>query len=369
MPARELNKPCMECKDAEFELTVRKRQLCSLCFKRFIAHKVQSRLSVYRAFGLDGPKTQLLLPVSLGVSSSVLLHILNSDRQHRLDNGRPVGYDFKILVIEPSTIAATGIPYDQNYEALQKNFPMHTISRIPFHSIFDYVPEMEGIMKEYAGCKFIDDSTRSNEERLAAFRASISTPTSRTDVDTVLLTRLIVEFAKKSGCESIIWGDSDSRLAAKALAGVAKGRGASLTWQVSDGMSPWGVRFEYPLRDLYKAELLQYESVCAELSDVVIPDQPPSENVLTKNLSIDELMLRYVQNQGAKYPGVMANVARTANKLDPSASDGAPTCALCASLLGNVKGNSGVTVANQAEDNHSSQFCYGCMRSRPDELC
>ncbi|KAJ5782478.1 hypothetical protein N7457_004252 [Penicillium paradoxum] len=369
MPAKELNKPCMECKDAESELTVRQRQLCSSCFKRFIAHKVQSRLSVYRAFGLNGPRNQLLLPLSFGVSSSVLLHILYADRQYRLNDGRPLGYDFHILVIEPSTVTATGAPFDQNYEVLQKNFSMPTLTRIPFHAIFEYVPEMEDIMKEYAGPQFTDDSSRSNEERLAAFRASISTATSKTDVDTILMTRLVVEFAKKTGCESVMWGDSDSRLAAKALAGVAKGRGASLTWQVSDGMTPWGVRFEYPLRDLYKAELLQYESVCSELSDLVIPDQPPSENILTKNLSIDELMLRYVQNQGAKYPGVMANVARTANKLNPSVSDSAPTCALCAGLLGNVKGNSGVTVANQAEDNHSSQFCYGCMRSRPGDIC
>ncbi|KAJ5121495.1 uncharacterized protein N7515_009456 [Penicillium bovifimosum] len=369
MPAKELNKPCMDCKNAEFELIVRQRQLCSSCFRRFIAHKVQSRLSVYRAFGLDGPRNQLLLPVSFGVSSSVLLHILYADRQARLSNGRPLGYDFHILVIEPSTVAATGSPFDKNYKALQKNFPMPAITRIPFYSIFDYVPEMQEIMKEYGGPQFTDDSSRSNGERLAAFRASISTATSKTDIDTILLTRLVAEFAKKSGCESVIWGDSDSRLAAKALAGVAKGRGASLTWQVSDGISPWGVRFEYPLRDLFKAELLQYESVCAELSDIIVPDQPPSDNVLTKNLSIDELMLRYVQNQGAKYPGVMANVARTANKLNPSTSGSAPTCALCAGLLGNVTGNSGVTVANQAEDNHSSQFCYGCMRSRPGELC
>lgn len=34
MPAKELNKPCMECKDAEFELTVRKRQLCRYAISR-----------------------------------------------------------------------------------------------------------------------------------------------------------------------------------------------------------------------------------------------------------------------------------------------------------------------------------------------
>jgi cytoplasmic tRNA 2-thiolation protein 2 len=323
----------------------------------------------YKPLGLTNPRYQLLLPVSFGVSSSVLLHILNADRQRRLDIGRLVGYDFHVLIIEPSTIATTSASFDQNYEVIQKTFPNHTFSRIPFYSIFDYAPEMEEIMREYAGPKFKDDTSLSNEDRLAAFRASISTATSQADIDTILLTRLVVAFAKKAGCESVIWGDSDSRLAAKALAGVAKGRGASLTWKVSDGMSPWGLKFEYPLRDIYKAELLQYESICPELSDIIIPDQAPSENVLTKNLSIDELMLRYVQNQGAKYPGVMANVARTANKLETSTSDGAPTCALCAGLLGNVRGNTGVTVANQAEDNLSSQFCYGCMRSRPDELC
>jgi cytoplasmic tRNA 2-thiolation protein 2 len=299
----------------------------------------------------------------------VLLHILNADRQRRLDLGRLVGYDVNVLIVEPSSIASTGTSLDRNYEAIQKTFPDHTFTRIPFHSIFDHAPEMEEIMREYAGSQFKDDNSLSNKERLAAFRASISTATSQVDIDTILLTRLVVAFAKKTGCESVIWGDSDSRLAAKALAGVAKGRGASLTWQVSDGMSPWGLKFEYPLRDVYKAELLQYESICPELADVIIPDPAPSENVLTKNLSIDELMLRYVQNQGAKYPGVMANVARTANKLETSTSDGAATCALCAGLLGNVRGNTGVTVANQAEDNLSSQFCYGCMRSRPEELC
>jgi cytoplasmic tRNA 2-thiolation protein 2 len=323
----------------------------------------------YKPLGLNNPRHQLLLPLSFGVSSSVLLHILNADRQRRLDNGRLIGYDFHILIVEPSSITATGASFDQNYEAIQKTFPTFNFSRIPFHSIFDHAPEMEEIMREYAGPQFTDDSSLSNEERLAAFRASISTATSQTDIDTILLTRLIVAFAKNLECKSVIWGDSDSRLAAKALAGVAKGRGASLTWQVSDGMSPWGLKFEYPLRDIYKAELLQYMSLCPELSDIIIPDQAPSENVLTKNLSIDELMLRYVQNQGAKYPGVMANVARTANKLESSTSDAASTCALCAGLLGNVKGNTGVTVANQAEDNLSSQFCYGCMRSRPEELC
>lgn len=279
-----------------------------------------------------------------------------------------VPYNLHVLVIETSTILPANHSYETNYEELQKTFPMHTFTRLPFHSIFEHVSEMKDIMVEYAGSQFADDSSQSNEHRLAAFRACFSSATSKIDLDYVLLTRLVVAFAKQAGCETILWGDSDSRLAAKTLAGAAKGRGAALTWQVSDGLSPWGVKFEFPLRDLSKSELLQYERVCPELSKIVIPDEPLSDNVLTKNLSIDELMMRYVQTQGEKYRGVMANVARTANKLESSVSDDSPSCTLCGGIVGNVKGNTGVTASSQSGDSQTSQFCYGCSRSRPEVI-
>lgn len=311
----------------------------------------------------------LVLPLSLGVSSCVLLHMLNRDLERILANTyAKVPYNLHVLVVEPSTIQPANAPYDTNYEELQKAFSKHTFTRLPFHSIFDYVPEMADIMVEYAGSQFIDDSTQSNEDRLAAFRTCVSSATSKTDLDSVLLTRLVVGFAKQTGFETILWGDSDTRLAAKTLAGAAKGRGASLTWQVSDGPSPWGLRFEFPLRDLSKTELLQYQRVCPELSEIVIPDKPLSDNVLTKNLSIDELMMRYVQTQGEKYRGVMANVAKTANKLESSVSNDSPSCALCGGLVGNIKGNVGVSVASQSGDCHNPRFCYGCLRSRPEVI-
>lgn len=317
--------------------------------------------------GQGATPPRLLLPLSLGVSSSVLLQMLDTELQRLLTKAyAKVPYSVHVLVIEPSTFRAARSSFDANYEELQKAFPKHTFSRLPFHSVFEYVPEMKDIMFEYAGSRFTDDSNESNESRLAAFRACVSSATSKTDLDYVLLTRLVVAFAQQAGCETILWGDSDSRLAAKTLAGAAKGRGASLTWQVSDGPSPWGVRFEFPLRDLSKSELIQYESVCPELSKIVIPDEPLSDDVLTKNLSIDELMMRYVQTQGEKYRGVMANVARTANKLESSVSADSPSCSLCGGVVGNVKGNTGVTVSSQSGENQSSRFCYGCSRSRPE---
>jgi cytoplasmic tRNA 2-thiolation protein 2 len=310
---------------------------------------------------------KLLLPLSLGVSSSVLLHILDwqLERQRANPHAREA-YQLHVLVIEPSTISPRHSSFDSNFEQLQKTFPTHNFTRLPFHSVFDYVPEMKELIHEYAGPGFAHDNFQSDKARLAAFRDCVPSATSKDDLDNVLLTRLVVAFAKQDGCETILWGDSDTRLSAKTLSGAAKGRGASLTWQVSDGMSPWGVQFEFPLRDINKPELQQYRSVCSELSNIIIPDQPISDNVLTKNLSIDELMMRYVETQGAKYPGVMANVSRTANKLQAAGSDDSASCALCGALVGNVRGNNGITVASQFGDSHGSQFCYGCSRSRPE---
>ena len=318
----------------------------------------------------NGRTPKLLLPLSLGVSSSTLLHIINTDTERQLSKAFVnLGYELNILVVDPSTIFMPDVKYDHAYEAATRAYPKFTFTRLPLHSIFEYVSDMKEVIHEYAGPNYTDDESRSNEGRLAAFRAAIFTPTSKADLDSVLLTRLVVGYAKSLGCETVVWGDSDTRLAAKTLAGVAKGRGASLTWSVSDGMSPWGVAFDFPLRDLSQSELEQFKSVCEKLSDIVIPDEPMSDNVLTKNLSIDELMMRYVRTQGEKYRGVMANVSRTANKLESTAASEDALCALCGGLVGNVKGNTGVTVANQSNDNYSSKFCYGCMRSRPEATC
>ncbi|KAJ5939125.1 Thiouridylase cytoplasmic subunit 2 [Penicillium verhagenii] len=373
MPAKEMVSPCMECNDADAVLTTRGRSLCGPCYRLFLEYKVWRRMDHYRprpqrsAQPTAQPaKPQLLLPLSLGVSSAALLNILDVALKRQLaKSGRPA-YAIHILVVEPSTVSPVNVSCDTNIEAVREVFSDYPVTKVPLHSVFDYVSDMKDILAEYAGPHFFDDASQPNDQRLAAFRGIVSTATSKTDLNTVLFTRLVVGFAKHAGCESILWADTDTRLAAKTLAGAAKGRGAALTWQVSDGMSPWGVKFEFPCRDISKPEISEYASVCPAILNVIIPDAPLSENILTKNMSIDELMMRYVTNQGEKYPGVMANVSRTANKLEsPSVTEDA-LCSLCGAMIENVKGNeTGITVASQFAGK-GSKFCYGCMRSRPD---
>ena len=267
------------------------------------------------------------------------------------------------LIIDPSTISPSQPTHEEGFELAQKLFPLCTFTRVPFHDIFEHVPDIQQTMAEFAGQNFADNPSLSNKERLDAFRASIDSATSKADVDRALMNRLIVAIAKEIGSKTILWGDSDTTLAAKTLANVAKGRGSALTWQVSDGMSPFGVEYNFALRDLFTVELRNYASFFPELARMILPDEPVSENTLTKNLSIDELMMRYVQTQGEKYPGVMLNVTRTANKL--LASEGpveTSQCTFCGSSMWAAEDRPSV-------EGQSPQFCYACARSRPDLSC
>lgn len=321
--------------------------------------KVLRRIENYRR-PKSVPKGQpykLLLPLSFGLSSSVMLHAVNAQLERQLSKPYPmVGFEVHVLIIEPSSISPSSASAESRFDLLKKTFPRHSYNMLPFHSIYEYEPTIQNVMTQFAGEEFVDDASLSHKERLDAFRASIATATSKVDVDQVLLNRLIVAYAKELNCDAILWGDSDSRLAAKTLANVAKGRGSALTWQVSDGKSPSGFEFNFPLRDLFQAELHSYANLIPELMAIIIPDQPSSDNTLTKNLSIDELMMRYVQTHGEKYPGVMANVTRTANKLQPAAVPAkAQRCAFCDAFMG--------------DSDEKREFCYACVRSRPDLAC
>ncbi|PKX97527.1 uncharacterized protein P174DRAFT_418482 [Aspergillus novofumigatus IBT 16806] len=367
MPGKQLSDLCVDCSDAEAILTLRSRHLCKTCYARFVNFKVFKRMENYR-LRRNMPRTgpcKLLVPLSCGISSSVLLHILNTQIQHELAKSHPSpGFDLHVLVIEPSSISHSSPSYDEGFGLLQQTFPLHSFTRIPLHSIFELDPEIQQVISQFSKDGFVDDTGLSAKDRLDAFRASIVTPTSKVDVDYVLITRLVVAFAKQMACRGVLWGDSDTRLAAKTLANVAKGRGSSLTWQVCDGMSPFGIEFNFPLRDLFKAEVDNYASFFPELTRLIIPDEPPSENVLTKNLSIDELMMRYVQTQGEKYPGVMANVTRTASKLQASlVPANIPQCSFCGACMLN-SGNNGAR--DTAGASRALELCYACTRSRPE---
>jgi cytoplasmic tRNA 2-thiolation protein 2 len=215
-------------------------------------------------------------------------------------------------------------------------------------------------------------SQKPGTERLQQLVGSMPSATSRTDIITTLLTRLLVDVAKRSGCESILFGDSTTKIAEKTLTETAKGRGFSLPWQVSDGMSPYGIGFNYPLRDLLKKELVTFSSLAIPpLTDLIVFPEPSSHiSASSKLTTIDGLMVQYFESVEENYPSIVANVVRTSSKLQPLTSDETTACELCG--LPVAKGTDGISGWGGDQNSDSRRggesetqafLCYGCSRS------
>ena len=322
----------------------------SECFIKYIRSKPVKRIESYRI--KDGAPRRLLLPVSGGVSSLALLQILDRQIQRQFSERGRTAYELHILTVEtPSRHLDKNATATLN--ALEHKYPSHTSSLIPLSEVF----RLDSSIYE----DFSQLSPQTGETLQASLDILLSctrTASSQGDMLQVLLTRLIVAFAKLKACDAILWGHSNSRLAAKALSSVAKGRGAYVPFDIADGPSPWGIIFYYPLRDLFKSELVTYVNALPDdLSKLVIPDLP--NTAVSKSLrttSIDELLSDYIDTQGEKYPSIMANVVRTASKLQAPLSvptQAASICYICAMPVGEQ-----IVIHGIGE----SHICYSCQR-------
>lgn len=296
---------------------------------------------------------KLLLPVSGGVSSVVLLQVLDGHIQRQLASRGRASYDLAVLIIDTSCIDTT--PGVMHLVGCVKDaFPSTQVSLLSLEAVLTMDNDIDNTLASLGFAREGDEEAQAELEHLIE---CATTPTTRADLFEILRLRLIVSFAKSQACEAVLWGHSDSRLAAIALSSVAKGRGGALPNLVGDGPSPWGLHFNYPLRDLFKSELELYAGLfSAQLSKVIIPDPPALANSSIRESSIDDLLTNYITSQGAKYPSIMANVVRTASKLRMPAINAADVaCPVCATPV----------ICASNEHSHS-RLCYGCLKIKAE---
>ena len=342
---------------------------------RYIGSKPLKRLEEYRVKGASKEHQRtLLLPVSCGVSSVTLLHLLDQQLQSQVDRTGRTGFKLHVLLVDTSRQEANA-PTTGQLECLKERYPQHIYTALTLAEIFDFAIDFaEDLLGDFSQ----DDSdaaisTRDrNLAKLDDYLSSMPSATSRSDVLGVLRTRLIVAFAKSKDCESILWGDSTTRLAEKTLAETAKGRGFSLPWQTGEGASPYGVHFNYPLRDLLKKELLTYSELTSPPLTPLIMKQTSSAQVSAsaKNTTIDDLMSQYFESVELNYPSIVANVVRTSSKLRASQSSSSDTdCGLCGlpipdgtSGIDSWAGDQQKNIENAALPT-TSGLCYGCART------
>ena len=308
----------------------------------------------------------LLLPLSLGISSLSLLHILANHLQNQKRRTGRTSFSLVILHIDYSSGSRPDV--QEKLELLRQRYPDHSYAQI--------APEDVYIDEQAASSQILQNghSKSHARQRFQDLFSNIISATSRADVLAILRVRVIVRFALDNRCEGIIWGDSTTKLAEKALAETAKGRGFGLPWQVTDGMSPWGVAMYYPLRDVLKKEALSYaELVEPPLNSLVLESDNQVTSPSARNATIDILMKQYFESVENNYPSIVSNVVRTTEKLLLPSSMGNVACRLCKiPVTGGDTGTSDVAAGSASEVKHErdsrSSLCYGCTRTLPVEV-
>ncbi|KAF2421531.1 hypothetical protein EJ08DRAFT_491389 [Tothia fuscella] len=353
MPAKHIGAICRRCNILEATLTVRSDPLCRDCFVKYVHTKVIKRMEAFRTRHSTADQTRvLLLPVSFGVSSITLLHILDGHLKAQNERTGRKGFALHVLFVEEEL--STREELEKKVGFLKERYGRHEFSSIHLSQIF----------------KSGGNSDEISQTRMEALFSTIKSATSLTDVAIILRTRLIVQFAQDSNCEGILWGDSTTKLAEKVLSETAKGRGFTLPWQVADGMSPYGIPFYYPMRDVLKKEIIAHlDLVSPPLSPllangILAPTiAPPS----AKNTTIDILMRQYFESVEESYPSIVSNVVRTTSKLQAPLDANISLCKLCKLPVNDDKlgihGWGGDQAILTDADEDRLGLCYGCSRA------
>ena len=327
------------------------------CFTKYVATKVLKRLEANKIRGgFKEPQKTLLLPVSFGASSITLLHVLDQQLQNRAQQGRHAGYNLHVLFVDQSTVLEQA-DARATVELLNQRYPAHRYTTISLEDCFNYGVEFEGL-------------SDSGEDRLQRIISSMPSATSKVDFIDIARRRLIIAFAKKFGNDSILFGDSTTRIAEKTLSETAKGRGVALPWLTADG-STEGVYCIFPLRDLLRKEITAYASIVSPTLTPLISEISPQTFASSKDTTIDDLMSQYFESVEQNYPSIVANVVRTSSRLIPCAmQEACRSCSICGHGIstdswGGEQQDSVILSQAENRNDHKSALalCYGCART------
>lgn len=374
---------CKRCSTDPATLKIRQENLCLGCYSRYLTTKIVKRMETFRVRSLAPGKTRkLLLSLSFGISSAVLLHALTEHRDGQLaKSGRP-GYDLHVVhVCEEKTPDV-----QEKLDAFRSKYQQHDYTVV---SLFDAGNAEEGTNGSGSThTRGSEDQGPANGEHqsydefnshengappldLSVLVNSLTSASSRRDIQGIAQRERIVKEAKRLECEGILWGDTTTSLAEKVLAETAKGRGFSLPWLTNDGERPDGVPFYFPMRDLLRKELPAFAEAMYIVPGLVELDSHSSSTRTSgKNATIDGLMKEYFESVEENYPSIVANVVRTSSKLQsPNAVADMRICGLCGMPAEQLDATVPKTAGNEADDgfeDNSAQkaalltLCYGC---------
>lgn len=341
---------CVDCRARPYSLTIRNRRLCQECFADYVSHKVVKRISTTVLSTVKfGHTKKLLLPVSGGVSSLSLLQILAAQIQKQLRLQNRTAYEVLCVHVAGDPQNALLPDITAWWQRLQAAFPMYAF--LPVKGLIDALAIDERLENDLTTLGCHRNENEDDQSFLTRILATAKSATAKADLRSIVMDRLILKLARRESCEAVVWGHSDTTLAALTLASVAKGRGSGVPSNLADGPQPHGVEFYHPMREISQDESIAFvQTLPADLQQLRFDSNQGEVALTLRGTSIDALMASYITGQGAKYPSIMANVVRTATKLQ-APKDVTNYCQLCSAPC--IASNEG-------------SLCYGCLRLKQD---
>ncbi|KAK1980574.1 hypothetical protein LZ30DRAFT_795129 [Colletotrichum cereale] len=385
-------RPCRRCKTPTV-LTVRKDPLCEPCYEQHIAQRVIKRLAQpykhikERIATTPATKAKYLLGLSFGPSSASLVQVLDTNLQGLKEKNLRVAYEVHVVHIDTgvsetaSASSTEALAASQLLEKYKERFPNISMQTVPLSDAlaldtidWSVLPALQTDLAPALQVKGLIEA--------------LPSVTSRVDIMRLLVRHLLLSLALKSGCHALMLGCTTTALAELTLSETAKGRGFAVPWQVGDGPVPvttfsrQGAEGEaavaknkttipvyYLLRDVFRREVVTYAGLIKPPMKDLIRDAGPSSSTIVshKELSIEDVMVRYFEEVEESYPSVVANVVRTSAKLTRE-NDG-DACAICGMDLDEQgearwKGEIGEDPDdNDRRKRTAGRMCYGCERS------
>ncbi|KAK4455997.1 hypothetical protein QBC34DRAFT_373757 [Podospora aff. communis PSN243] len=386
-----LTRPCVKCKAQEATLDSRSQSVCRACFIKFISSKCIKQIGILgKELPTGGPTSthstttrRYALGLSRGVSSTVLLYLLNENVEFQLAKARAAPFDLSVIHVDSSCLYHPSSP-------LAKEDPL-----VPLRSRYPRFTYLSPCLSTALSLPSIDwsalpplDPSLPPDQRIRAFFNSLPTTASRADILRLFTRHILLSIAASLNAQALLLGHSTTALAELTLSETAKGRGFSLPWVINDGgvehpfSSAVGVGeaerkrilVYHPLRDALRKELVTYATLVAPpLTGLVSEERVVRDGAVVshKDLSIEEVMFRYFAEVEESYPSVVANVARTTGKLVRLFGNGGKGeveqkgCGMCGVPLDGEgderwRGELGI---QDGDDGKRGRLCYGCERS------
>ncbi|ROW13122.1 hypothetical protein VPNG_05993 [Cytospora leucostoma] len=418
-------KPCRRCKENEATHKIRTEPTCGSCFRRYVNMKAVKRLEVLgKEIGAAPTQTKkVLVGLSLGASSASLVNMLDESIRAQLRKRPTPAYEPVVVHVDTdlsSSSSSSSSPeaapseslldgYRRRYPGLRfASIPVTQVLRPGMNSTIDWsalpiVPSgLEGGGGGGGGDGIDDHDGRNLKERMHDYFARLPSNTSRADVMRLLVRHVLVSTAVRDGAHALLLGSSTTALAELTLGETAKGRGYSLPWMVGDG--PQAIRYYntprssrpreggaaapaadgrdeaaaagevvatlpiyYPLREIFRSELVIYTGlVTPPLTELLVsPETGVGSAVVShKDVSIDDVMLRYFQDVEENYPSIVANVVRTTAKLERLGDEhGEACCGLCGMGLDELGDERWRGEIGDDGGGEYGRLCYGCQRA------